>query len=207
MPVPRARALRLAAASERSLVESSFGRGLTELSDARLKQKIPRARTLRDKYRDLARRQRLEVRGKRRPQRRRPARGNENTVLKATIFDEALARLQAEQDRRSQQAERTTAADGRRSGKGAPGKGARKKGARGKGAGGGSSANDRTTSPPKKRGVNPWAAGASKSSMRGHSSSSRGKRKRGALERSGVGKTQKHSAARTRRSQARRDSR
>lgn len=192
MPVPRARALRLAAVSERSLLESSFGRSLTELSDARLKQKIPRARTLRDKYRDLAKRQRLEARGKRQPQRRRPARGNENTLLKATIFDEALGRLQAERDRRSEQEERAAAAERRQSIKGARGK---------------SSARGRTSPAPKTRGVNPWAAGARKSSARAHSSGSRGKRKRRALERSGVGKTQKHSAARTRRAQARRDSR
>jgi hypothetical protein len=195
MTVPKARALRLASASEKSLLNASFGRDPADLSDARLKQKVARARSLRNKYRDLAKRQRLEARGKRDAQRRRPAQGNENTLLKAAMFDEALERLQTEQERRNARANASVRETEKK----------RKPATKGgrKAAGGDSGAKPAA----KKRGVNPWAMGAANSSASARSSASKGKRKRGAIARSGVLKTQKHAGARTRRSQARRDSR
>jgi hypothetical protein len=95
MPISMAQARRLCSQRELELVDASSPRNIRELSPARLKQKVTRARALRDKYRDLAKRQRLEARGKKRPQSRRPAQGNENTVRKAELFDEVLERFQS----------------------------------------------------------------------------------------------------------------
>jgi hypothetical protein len=81
----------LCTANEFDLVVASGGEGLRELSEARLKQKVVRARTLRDKYRDLLRRQRLAAR---RPG-AKPARDDANarTSAKADLFEQTLARF------------------------------------------------------------------------------------------------------------------
>lgn len=94
MAISRERAKQLCNQREFELVEASWGRGLQELTPARLRQKVQRARTLRDKFRDLARQQAGEARGKRDARSTRPAQGNRNTKLKARIFDEALERFQ-----------------------------------------------------------------------------------------------------------------
>ena len=79
----------LCTAKEFDLVLASGGEGLGSLSEARLKQKIVRARTLRDKYRDLLRRQRLAAR---RPA-AKPARDDANarTEAKVALFEQTLA--------------------------------------------------------------------------------------------------------------------
>jgi len=79
----------LCTANEFDLVVASGGEGLKALSEARLKQKIVRARALRDKYRDLLRRQRLVAR---RPG-AKPARegANARTESKAALFEQTLA--------------------------------------------------------------------------------------------------------------------
>jgi hypothetical protein len=110
MPVSMALARRLCTQRELELVEASTPRNVKALTPGRLKQKADRARTLRNKYRDLARRQRLEARGKTRPRSRRAAQGNENTVRKAELFDDALARFLAQLDARKKAA--TTKAGG-----------------------------------------------------------------------------------------------
>jgi hypothetical protein len=81
----------LCTANEFELVMASGGEGLRALSEARLKQKIVRARNLRDKYRDLLRRQRLAAR---RPG-AKPARDDANarTESKAALFEQTLARF------------------------------------------------------------------------------------------------------------------
>jgi len=81
----------LCTANELDLVMASGGEGIRALSEARLKQKVVRARTLRDKYRDLLRRQRLAAR---RPG-AKPARDNANarTAAKADLFEQTLARF------------------------------------------------------------------------------------------------------------------
>ncbi len=81
----------LCTANELDLVVASGGEGLRALSEARLKQKVVRARTLRDKYRDLLRRQRLAAR---RPG-AKPARDDANarTAAKADLFEQTLARF------------------------------------------------------------------------------------------------------------------
>lgn len=77
--------------NEFELVVASGGEGLKALSEARLKQKIVRARDLRDKYRDLLRRQRLAAR---RPG-AKPARegANARTESKVALFEQTLARF------------------------------------------------------------------------------------------------------------------
>ena len=94
MAVSRARAEQLTTKREFELLEKSWGRELSSLSPARLRQKIQRARTMRDKFRDLARQQTGEARGKREPRSTRPAKSNQNTKLKSQIFDEALSRFE-----------------------------------------------------------------------------------------------------------------
>jgi hypothetical protein len=95
MPISRVTAMRLCTKPEFELVQASFPASLKHLTPGRLRQKVDRSRKLRDKYRDLARRQRLEARGKRAPQRSRPAQGHENTVRKAELFQEVLDRFEA----------------------------------------------------------------------------------------------------------------
>jgi len=80
---------------EWEMVSQSWNPELSRVTEGRLRQKVQRARTLRDKYRDLARQQAGEARGKRSPRSTRPAQGNENTLRKAQVFDEALERFQA----------------------------------------------------------------------------------------------------------------
>jgi hypothetical protein len=81
----------LCTASEFDLVAASGGEGLRALSEARLKQKVVRARALRDKYRDLLRRQRLAARRSG----AKPARDDANarTAAKADLFEQTLARF------------------------------------------------------------------------------------------------------------------
>jgi DNA-binding FadR family transcriptional regulator len=55
---------------------------------------VARSRKLADKYRELARRQRREARGKQPPQGKKPAKGGERTALKQQLFEETLARYQ-----------------------------------------------------------------------------------------------------------------
>jgi hypothetical protein len=94
MAISRSSAERLCTGPELELVEASYPANAKQLSPARLQQKIQRARRLRDKYRDLAKQQRGEARGKRQARSTRPASGNENTVRKAQLFTEVLERLQ-----------------------------------------------------------------------------------------------------------------
>lgn len=95
MPVTRARAQQLLTKAEFDFAAQSWSPAVNAHSPARLRQKISRARRLRDKYRDEARRQAGEAKGRRDPRGTRPARGNRNTELKAAIFDESLARFEA----------------------------------------------------------------------------------------------------------------
>jgi hypothetical protein len=89
-------ARRLCTAREYELVEASFPENVRRLAPSRLRQKLERARKLRDKNRDLLKRQRLEVRGKRDSRRARPAQGTANTEKKAELFQEVMDRFEAE---------------------------------------------------------------------------------------------------------------
>jgi hypothetical protein len=94
MAVSKARAKQLCTKKEFDLIEKSWGRDLQQITPGRLRQKVRLTRTLRDKFRDLARQQSGEARGKRAPRSTRPAGGSRNTELKARIFDEALDRFE-----------------------------------------------------------------------------------------------------------------
>lgn len=81
--------------------EAEFIQGLAvgrieRITPARLRQKLERARRLRDKYTDLARRQGGEMRGKASPRSTRPARSNANTLRKVQVFDWAIDRINSQ---------------------------------------------------------------------------------------------------------------
>ena len=85
----------LCSSSELQLVHSATQTEIVKLTPARLRAKIDRARKLRNKFRDLARQQRRESRGKSKPRSSRPAQGNEATKRKEEIFAEAIAAFEA----------------------------------------------------------------------------------------------------------------
>jgi hypothetical protein len=94
MSISRSMAARLCTKPELELVEASFPPDVKQLTAGRLRQKVERTRRLRDKYRDLSKRQRSESRGKAEPRRSRPAQDNANTERKATLFEETLNRFE-----------------------------------------------------------------------------------------------------------------
>lgn len=104
MTIAKARAL--CTRAELDLVLASRPAAIGRTGETQLRARIRRARDLRDKYRDLVRRQRLEIRGKRRPARARPAAGNERTVLKARLFGEVLDRLESGLRRKARERQR-----------------------------------------------------------------------------------------------------
>ena len=81
--------------AELELFEQSRAEPIKALSAARLRGKVTRARKLRDKYRDLYRRQSVATRAA--PAARRSAVGvdNQRTQRKAVIFGEVLGRFEA----------------------------------------------------------------------------------------------------------------
>jgi hypothetical protein len=93
MTISPARAKKLCNASELELVKASGRSEIGKLSAARLKQKVTRARKLRDKWRDQATRQRRAT------QSRQQARGtddNARSAEKADLFDEVLNRFSSQ---------------------------------------------------------------------------------------------------------------
>ncbi len=95
MSISKREARPLCTQREWELLSHSWNPELSKVTPGRLRQKIRRARTLRDKFRDLARQQSGEARGKRDARSTRPSQSNRNTELKAQIFDEALERFHA----------------------------------------------------------------------------------------------------------------
>jgi hypothetical protein len=94
MPISGSKARSLCTESEYNLFKWSSAKMVKTLSPSQLSQKIDRARKLRNKYRDLAKQQRGEARGKRKPTGTRAAKGNERTVEKAQLFAEVLERFE-----------------------------------------------------------------------------------------------------------------
>jgi hypothetical protein len=106
MPITTREAQQLSTAGEWALVQASQADRIRELTPARLKAKIARARALRDKYRDLAKRQHRKA---------QPTRSggpyealNVRTRRKAELFEQVLGRFEAEIER---QATKTAMAD------------------------------------------------------------------------------------------------
>lgn len=194
MSVHHATARKLATQAEWTLLEASRAREITALTPARLAQKIARARKLRDKYRDLAKQQRGEARGKRTPKSTRAAAGNANTVIKQQMFAEALERFEA---RLAKVTAKTTAK--------AKAKAPPKRVAK--------TTSKRITSPAPAPGPdagfgrNPWArkATATATAKQAQSDASRGKRKAHKLTHQSAEAHQGHVGSRGRRNQAKRD--
>lgn len=84
------------AKTEIGLFESSLGADLKAPSAAEVQRRIDRTRKLRDKYRDLLRRQKLATRARTGSKRGISGVANERTAKKAKAFEEALARFEAQ---------------------------------------------------------------------------------------------------------------
>lgn len=97
MPLKLAQIQPLLGTSELALVAQTFRPPLAGLPEGRIKSKIERARKLRDKYRDAAKRQSRSARGKGRaaPSSTTAAR-SAASAKRAEIFHEAIGRLQSE---------------------------------------------------------------------------------------------------------------
>ncbi|HRQ74949.1 MAG TPA: hypothetical protein PK098_03425 [Phycisphaerales bacterium] len=94
MAISTQKAKTLCTASEFQLVQASSPTALKGRTAAQIKSKLDRARKLRNKFRDLAKKQAGEARGKRAPTGRTAAKGNERTVEKAELFQEVLDRFE-----------------------------------------------------------------------------------------------------------------
>jgi hypothetical protein len=92
--------------AEYKLFTASLGDEIGDLTPAQLRSKIQRARRLRDKYRDLLKRQRLANRARTGTKKGARPDTNVRTADKAKLFDEALARFQARADKLTAAAER-----------------------------------------------------------------------------------------------------
>ena len=94
MSITKQKARPLCTDREWELLGQSWAPEISRLSASELRRIEGLLRTQRDKFRDLARQQAGEARGKRDPKSTRPAQSNQNTKTKAQIFDEALERVQ-----------------------------------------------------------------------------------------------------------------
>jgi hypothetical protein len=148
MPITTREAQQLSTAGEWTLVQASQGNRVRELTPARLTAKIARARALRDKYRDLAKRQHRKA---------QPARSggpyealNVRTRRKAELFEQVLGRFEAEQTRQAPKSEAVdTGARGVRGKQTRAAGGSRKKARRGASASRPARAKVKTTRGPK----------------------------------------------------------
>jgi hypothetical protein len=185
-------ARKLATQAEWTLLEVSFPPLLKEITPGRLKQKVTRARKLQDKYRDLARQQRGEARGKRLPKGTRAAAGNDNTVAKQELFTEARERFEAQLMKLEAQAAKEAAKAAKL---------AERKAKK-------SASASRSAKPVKKTArKSAKKTKATSTALKAVSKASRGARKSAVLDRTSSRKHQAHVGARGRRRQARRDSR
>jgi hypothetical protein len=90
-----AKARQLCTEPELRLVEASRPEAIGELTETQLKSKIARARALRDKWQDVATRQRRDVQRK---QKTRAVAPRDRSEEKSTLFAAVLARFQAQLD-------------------------------------------------------------------------------------------------------------
>jgi len=199
MAITKSAARKLATKAEWALLEVSFPPLLKDITPGRLKQKITRARKLQDKFRDLARQQRGEARGKRRVKGTRPAAGNTNTLAKQEIFSEALGRFEAQLVKIEAKAAKEVARKEKAAEKAAA-KAAKAKAPK--------AAKAAKSAAPKAGATTKRAANqATATARKAVSKASRGARKAAVFTRTSSAKHQGHVGARGRRRQARRDSR
>ncbi len=115
MAYNRNHARALCTAAEYELFEASLADRISELTTARLKSKLERARKLRDKYRDLHKRQRLASRQRTGTKKGdRAGASNERTEKKATLFAETLKRFTDQLEKREAAEKRAAAAAARK---------------------------------------------------------------------------------------------
>lgn len=115
MSVSRRREERLLDTGESDLVGRSHRPALGTIDDAGLSELIRLLRDRRDRARDVARRQRREVRGKAAPSGTRPAADDTGTREKAAVLAAAVKRVSKERERRrGAQARGRTVAGARR---------------------------------------------------------------------------------------------
>lgn len=110
MPYNRVSARKLLNAGEYELFEASTAAALKELAEPRLRQKIERARKLRDKYADLLRRQKISTRRRTGAKAGKSGVANARTGQKQQVFAEVLERFEGRLKRprrRSEQARRS----------------------------------------------------------------------------------------------------
>lgn len=100
MAYTRTRAAKLLTAAELELFNGSLARDAGKLTERQLKAKVKRSRDLRDKYRDLLRRQTRKSRGARGGKAAARVSPNERTAHKAKIFEEVLQRFEKHLARR-----------------------------------------------------------------------------------------------------------
>ncbi len=216
MSVHHATARKLATEAEWTLLQASRAKEITALTPARLTQKIARTRKLRDKYRDLAKQQRGEARGKRNAKSTRAAQGNDNTVVKQQMFDEALERFEEQLAKVTTKTKTTTKATTKPKPKAkasaktqavATKKASTKKAATKK-AVAKPRRNAAASSPPAASGAHIWGpeALANATAKQAQSEESRGTRKAQKLNHQSAEAHQGHVGSRGRRNQARRDS-
>lgn len=93
MTYDRRQARQLSTRSEFELISASYPDSIAKLTKRALGSNIARARRLRDKQRDLLRRQRLASRARTGSKQGGRADSNARTARKAELFDEALSRF------------------------------------------------------------------------------------------------------------------
>lgn len=98
---------RYLAEDEFSLVQETRQDPMRELDDAGLRDLVRRVRDRRDRARDIASRQRRELRGKALPAGTRPAGGSEGSRRKLDILSAALKRVNKETARRTARSARS----------------------------------------------------------------------------------------------------
>jgi len=100
MTITMKQARPLCTKSELELVEWSTPKRIKDLDASRLRQKLSRARKLRDKFRDLGDSQKRQIRGKEgRAAKGGPAQDNRNTRLKQQLFAETIERFEKALDK------------------------------------------------------------------------------------------------------------
>lgn len=95
----RTQAKTLLNASELALFDAGRTQAVRAHSPAQLRSKLQRSRRLRDKYRDLFRRQRLDTRQRTGSKDGRSGQANARSQEKAVLFDELMGRFQDRLDR------------------------------------------------------------------------------------------------------------
>jgi hypothetical protein len=207
MPLNRMHVRPLLTAAEFQLFESTVGDGLKALSGAQLRSKIKRTRTLRDKYVDLLRRQRLASRSRTGSKAGSSGSANERTGRKADVFAEVLTRLEKRLEQHDAAQARLERRGTATKAKARPGAGAAEKAAPPKkpGAAARKPRDPRPTLSPKAPARAPSRGGAAAVGPTGEGA--RGARQQMQLQSSRSKPIQAHLAARGKRAQARRDRR